>query len=301
VLSTNGYSPHQAVMKEFFAPDHVLTFNLTRPDGGFNFEGLEETLRTRVRSPQDTIVFLQASGQNFLGVNPDEDQSRAMVELFDELRVIPFIDMAYQGLIAGLDEDALIPRRIANETDLPLVLFDSWSKKGKLYGLRVDFLHVVAGTAAQAATLRGNMHARIREKILAVPPSFKVPYFLLSHEAAREYWTERDVPEAREILLSTRRGLAEGLGAAFRSLGERRGMFAGFPITHAGVDALASEYHIYAVKSRDQDLLDETGAPVECARILAAIAEDALDHVASALLDIHARFPSRGRHVLGAR
>jgi aromatic-amino-acid transaminase len=298
VLSTNGYSPHQSVMKDFFGPDNVFLFNLTRPDGGFNFEGLEETLRSRVRSPENTIIFLQASGQNFLGVNPDEGQIRAMVELFDELRVLPFIDMAYQGLIGGLEQDALIPRLIANETDLPLVLFDSWSKKGKLYGLRVDFLHIVAGTAEQATTLRGNFHARIRDKILAMPPFFKVPYFLLSHDAAREYWLERDIPEAREILLSTRRQLSEGLGDEFRSLGQRRGMFAGFPITHEGIDVLAREYHIYAVKSRDQDMLDEQGAPVECARILAAIAQDALDHVASALLDIHSRYPSRGRHAL---
>lgn len=298
VLSTNGYSPHSAVMREFFDAEKILHFTLTRPDEAFNFDGFEETLRTHASSPEDTIVFLQASGQNFLGVNPSDDQLRAMVKLFDELRVIPFIDMAYQGLIQGMDEDALLPRLIAETTDLPFVLFDSWSKKGKLYGLRVDFLHVAGGTTDQAATLRQNLHARVREKYLAVPPFFKIPYFLLSNDEAREHWLTKDLPEARSILTDTRRGLAEGLGEQFRSFGLRRGMFGGYPITHEGIDVLADDYHIYAVKSRDQDILDEQGKPVECARILAGIAEDALQHVSRALLDVYSRYPSRGQHVL---
>lgn len=297
VFSSNGYSPHYGVIKQYFAPEKTVMFHLTTPEGQFNLAGLEDAVKG-LANPGRTLVFLQGNGQNFMGVNPSPGQVERIVDLLGEAGVVPMVDMAYQGLMEGLDADARLVRGLAEKTDLPLVVFDSWSKKGKLYGMRADYLHLVCGTQEQAATLRSVFHARIRQKILCLPPDYKIPYFMLKHKDARSFWEKTDLPEARSILASTKAGLVQGLGEEFSYMQDRLGMFGYFPITHEGIDVLAEEYHIYAVKYTNQDILDKDGKPIQCARILMGIAADALEHVATALKDIYSRYPSTGRHAL---
>src|SRR6202012_3911065 len=71
--------------------------------GGVNFE---QMLGTLDRLPARSIVLLHASCHNPTGADLSEVQWRELLELFKRRALVPFIDLAYQGLGAGLAEDA---------------------------------------------------------------------------------------------------------------------------------------------------------------------------------------------------
>ena len=77
--------------------------------GGLRFEDMLASLRT---APPRSIVLLHACCHNPTGVDLTEAQWRQLIPVLLEREAIAFVDMAYQGFGAGLEEDAFAVRAL---------------------------------------------------------------------------------------------------------------------------------------------------------------------------------------------
>ncbi|SUG97674.1 tyrosine aminotransferase, tyrosine repressible [Salmonella enterica subsp. enterica] len=84
-----------------------------------------------------------------------------MIEIVKARDLIPFLDIAYQGFGAGMDDDAYVIRAIAS-AGLPALVSNSFSKIFSLYGERVGGLSVVCEDAEIAARVLGQLKATVR-------------------------------------------------------------------------------------------------------------------------------------------
>jgi aspartate aminotransferase len=133
--------------------------------GGLDFGRMLEVLG---KLPAGSVVLLQASCHNPTGADLTDAQWRELLVVFKRGALLPFIDMAYQGLGRGMAEDAFGIRLFAAE--LPEVLVAvSCSKNFGLYRERTGALHVVASSAAAADTALSQL-ARIARTIYSMPP-----------------------------------------------------------------------------------------------------------------------------------
>jgi len=90
-----------------------------------------------------SIVLLHVCAHNPTGVDPTEEQWRALAKLFKRNKLFPFFDSAYQGFATGdLKRDAQ-SIHIFLEEGLQMLIAQSLAKNMGLYGERVGALHIV--------------------------------------------------------------------------------------------------------------------------------------------------------------
>ena len=176
IKGSNGYGGYNGVLKKLFK--NLKTYRHSTDDRKFDMESFEKALR-ELDDPRKTMLLLQADAYNYIGVNPTSEQKQKIVDLICELGIFTLVDSAYQGLVKGIDEDVEFARLLA-KTDAPFVVYDSYSKKAQLYGMRVGFLHFATGDEAQATILRKNLFAQLRNNILTGTINFRVVYQLLN-------------------------------------------------------------------------------------------------------------------------
>lgn len=80
---------------------------------GLDFDGMVEDIKNM---PKGSIVLLHACAHNPTGVDPTEEQWRAISDAVKEGEHYPFFDMAYQGFASGeTDKDAFAVRHFLKE------------------------------------------------------------------------------------------------------------------------------------------------------------------------------------------
>ena len=86
---------------------------------------------------------MQACAHNPTGVDPDREEWKKIVEAMKKKKLIPFIDLAYQGLATrDLDKDVWLIRHFAEE-GFEMFVAQSLAKNFGLYGERIGALHIV--------------------------------------------------------------------------------------------------------------------------------------------------------------
>lgn len=84
---------------------------------GLDFDGMVEDIKNM---PKGSMVLLHACAHNPTGVDPTEEQWRAISDAVKEGGHYPFFDMAYQGFASGdTDKDAFALRHFLKEGHLP--------------------------------------------------------------------------------------------------------------------------------------------------------------------------------------
>lgn len=176
-----------------------------------------------------------------------------MIEIVKARDLIPFLDIAYQGFGAGMDEDAYAIRAIAS-AGLPALVSNSFSKIFSLYGERVGGLSVVCEDAEIAARVLGQLKATVR-RIYSSPPCFgaQVVATVLGDEALKASWLA-EVDAMRNRIISMRQTLVKELKAEmpdrnFDYLLEQRGMFSYTGLSEEQVERLRDEFGVYLIAS----------------------------------------------------
>jgi aspartate/methionine/tyrosine aminotransferase len=141
------WANHHALLTSAGLTAHRMPyFDVSR--GELRFDAMLETLET---AAEGTVVLLQGACHNPTGADLSLAQWQAVADVLERRHLVPLVDMAYQGLGNGLDEDAAGLRLLAER--LPEVLLAvSCSKNFGLYRERVGAVLVVARSAAVAAT-----------------------------------------------------------------------------------------------------------------------------------------------------
>lgn len=149
------------------------------------FNDLLATLKTL---PARSIVLLHPCCHNPTGADLTNDQWDAVIEILKARELIPFLDIAYQGFGAGMEEDAYAIRAIAS-AGLPALVSNSFSKIFSLYGERVGGLSVMCEDAEAAGRVLGQLKATVRRNYSS-PPNFgaQVVAAVLNDEALKASW-----------------------------------------------------------------------------------------------------------------
>jgi len=284
IKGTNGYGGYNATLAKIFGKDNLLSYRHGTDDMKFDFDSFEAALRG-LDDPSKVVLLLQADAYNYTGVNPTSEQKKKIVALLQELGIYTIVDSAYQGLVGDMEKDVEIAR-LLKETDVPFVVYDSYSKKGQLYAKRMGFAHVVTGNEKEGEIIRNNFYAQLRTNILTGTDNFRIVYQLLKDPELKRIWTQEDIPAAQDILAGTKAEMAALMGEEFGfvSPGITDGMFIGAPITHEG-GLWMREQGVFAVETTNED------TDKEALRInMGSITQDARAHIARILKEAHEKF-----------
>ena len=138
-------------------------------------------------SPGD-IVLLHGACHNPTGVDPSPDLWRRIGDLVQERRLLPLVDLAYQGFGDGLDQDAAGLRELVRP-GAELLVSTSFSKTFSLYAERVGAMIVIAANAADAAAVQSHVKIAIRVNY-SNPPAHgaDIVRTVLADETLRAAW-----------------------------------------------------------------------------------------------------------------
>ncbi len=216
--------------------------------GGVRFAEMAAALE---RLPPRAVVLLHASCHNPTGADLSQGEWRELLSLVKRRQLLPFIDMAYQGLGEGLEADAFGLRLFTAE--LPEVLFAvSCSKNFGLYRERTGALGVVCDTAAQADAAMSQL-VRLARGLWSMPPDHgaAIVHGVLTDAALRAQWLE-ELDTMRKRVQGLRREVVRALAEHcprrdFSFIARHHGMFSLFGISTAQVRELRAQHHVYMV------------------------------------------------------
>ena len=132
---------------------------------GVDFDRMHSHL---ARLPAGAVVLLHACCHNPTGADLSADQWRNIAELVEKRGLLPFVDLAYQGLGTDLEVDVAGPRLIAERVP-EMLLAISCSKNFGLYRERVGALVMLARDARGAGALATHQ-ARTARRMYSMPP-----------------------------------------------------------------------------------------------------------------------------------
>ena len=209
----------------------------------------DQMLERLERAASGDVVLLHACCHNPTGVDPTPAQWRTLVDCLLRRRLVPFIDLAYQGLGDDILADVASTRLMFQELPEALLAV-SFSKNLGLYRDRVGALIVLSRSADHAeAALSHTM--QIARGIYSMPPDHgaAIAATILGDAELTRTWN-RELISMRERITGMRALLSRHLheatgGNAFDFIKTQRGMFSLLGITADAVVRLRERHHIY--------------------------------------------------------
>ena len=210
------------------------------------FEGM--LLRLQAAAEGD-VVLIHACCHNPTGADLSTEQWQAVSELLVRRKLVPFLDMAYQGFGASLESDAAPIRAVVERVPEALIAV-SFSKNLGLYRERVGALIVVSENAERADAVYSHM-LHIARSIYSMPPDhgaaiaariFADPQ--LRQEWIRELAAMRTRIQEMRTLLAARLAQVTG-GNSFDFIRTQHGMFSLLGVSRDAVERLREKHHIY--------------------------------------------------------
>jgi aromatic-amino-acid transaminase len=247
LISDPSWENHRALFESAgFAVDAYPYYDAATQ--GINFSGMKAALNA---APAGTIVVLHACCHNPTGLDLTEAQWRELLPIVAERKLVPILDIAYQGFGDGIDADALAVRLFAN-AGLTCFVASSFSKSFSLYGERIGALTIVTADRDESARVLSQLKRTIRTNY-SNPPTHggALVAAVLGNAELRAMW-EKELAEMRDRIKQMRQRLVDGLKARevardFSFILRQRGMFSYTGLTAAQVERLRSEFGIYAV------------------------------------------------------
>ncbi|HCH32532.1 MAG TPA: aromatic amino acid aminotransferase [Oceanospirillaceae bacterium] len=199
------------------------------------------------------LVLLHGCCHNPSGADLSLPQWQATADLIKAKGLLPYVDIAYQGLGQGMDEDAEGLRLMAN-TVPEMVVASSCSKNFGLYRERTGTAMIITATAAQASLAQGQMNSVIRANY-SMPPSHGalVVETILADPKLKQMWRDelktmrKRIKDLRSQLVDALK--AEGVSQDFSFIERQTGMFSFLGVSAEQVDKLVSEHSVYLVGS----------------------------------------------------
>ncbi|QRQ83697.1 amino acid aminotransferase [Cupriavidus oxalaticus] len=218
--------------------------------GGLKFDAMMDALRA---IPAQSIVLLHACCHNPTGVDLNQDQWRQLIALIKANNLLPFVDMAYQGFGAGLEDDAFAIRELVAQ-DVPCLVANSFSKNFSLYGERCGGLSVFCNSAGEAANVLGQLTGAVRANY-SNPPTHgaRVVAKVLATPELRQLW-EEELAQMCGRIARMREAIHHNLrdhvsGEALSRYLTQRGMFTYTGLTADQAERLREQHGVYLLRS----------------------------------------------------
>ena len=214
------------------------------------FDEMAECLR---KIPKGDLVLLHGCCHNPSGADLSREQWQVIRDLALETGFTVFIDLAYQGLGDGIEEDVNGTRLLAEH--LPeLLIVSSCSKNFGLYRERTGALTIICQNEGSANTATTLIAAAARANY-SMPPDHgaSIVQLVMDNQELRSEW-KHELAEMRDRINRLRSLLVTRIKEAdinddFSFIEREKGMFSFLGITGDQVQSLINDYSIYLVNS----------------------------------------------------
>jgi len=272
LISDPSWENHRALFTQAgFTVETYPYYNAAKR--GIDFDGMLTALN---QAPEGTVILLHACCHNPTGYDITPAQWDQVIAVVKSRKLVPFLDMAYQGFGAGIAEDgAVIGKFVA--AGLDFFVSTSFSKSFSLYGERVGALSVLCHDKEEASRVLSQLKIVIRANY-SNPPTHggQVVAMVLNTPELRALW-EKELAAMRVRIKQMRSMMVEKLKAAgvkqdMSFITQQVGMFSYSGLTKDQMVRLRNEFGVYGT---------DTGR-----MCVAALNSKNIDHVCQAIAKV---------------
>jgi len=237
-----------------------------RGQGSIRFDDMMAALANA--EPGD-VALLHGCCHNPTGADLDAEQWRQVTEAIVERRLIPFVDIAYQGFGRGLEEDAAGLRGLLAACD-EVIVAQSCDKNFSVYRDRVGSLFVKTGSREATERAMAHVLQRARE-MWSMPPDHGAAAvrIVLDTPELRDRWLG-ELAAMRDRINSVRQRIAAA-DARLAFIGRQFGMFSMLPLSKEQVLKLRESHAIYMADSGRFNIVGMSDGQI--GRFIAAVVE----------------------------
>ncbi|MBX7532450.1 aromatic amino acid transaminase [Qipengyuania sp. 1XM1-15A] len=227
----------------------TVAFDHAKADGTADIDAVLGAIRG---AGEADAVLLHGCCHNPTGIDYTAEEWTAIAEAFAETGVLPILDIAYQGLGQGMEEDVEGVRTVLAKVPEALVAY-SCDKNFGLYRDRVGAFYMIAREADQVSAIASNANALARAN-WSMPPDHggASVRILLEDEGMTRVWLE-ELDEMRTRMRRVRERLAaadnEAPGLGLAALADQNGLFAMLPLSKDQIASLREDHAIYMAGS----------------------------------------------------
>jgi aromatic-amino-acid transaminase len=248
----------------------LKTFNHATPEGTADIAALRAALR---EAEEGDAVLLHGCCHNPTGIDYTRADWDEIAGLLAERKILAVLDLAYQGLGQGMDEDAYGVRRVVAAVPEALVAY-SCDKNFGLYRDRTGALYMMMAEPEQLPLVVSNAHALARAN-WSQPPDHgaAAARIVLEDEALTRQWLD-ELGTMRERMRQVRARLAAAGrvgGVDLTPIGGQNGLFSIIPFTPEQVQAMRRNHGIYFAGSGRINVAGLTMANID--QFIAAVAD----------------------------
>ena len=245
-MGTPSWPNHAQICKDLDLP--MQGFAHAAADGTADMEALRAALRGAAKGD---AVLLHGCCHNPTGIDYSEEEWDEIAALLGETGVLPLLDLAYQGLGMGMEEDAYGVRKVLASVPEALIAY-SCDKNFGLYRDRVGAVYALAAEAGQLDAILSNGHTLARAA-WSMPPDHGAAAvrLVLADPALTAQWQD-ELDTMRARMRQVRARLAEAGQAGtldLRPIGTQNGLFSVLKLAPEHILRLREEHGIYMAGS----------------------------------------------------
>ena len=222
----------------------LKTFIHNTPEGVVDMPALRAAIAAA--EPGDAIL-LHGCCHNPGGIDYAPAQWDEIALLIAERGLLPILDLAYQGLGQGWEEDAYGVRTVLDAVPEALIAY-SCDKNFGLYRDRVGAIYAMTAEAAQLPAVMSNGHALARASWSQPPDHGAAAVRIVLEDAGltRRWQDELDTMRIRMRQVRDQLAAAGKVGGVdLTPIGAQNGLFSIIPFTAAQVQAMRDRHGIY--------------------------------------------------------
>jgi aspartate aminotransferase len=210
------------------------------------------------RAAEGDVVLIHACCHNPTGADLDPAQWQALGQLLARRRLVPFLDLAYQGFAVDLEADAAGVRVVATQVPEALIAI-SFSKNLGLYRERAGALIVIGENETRADASLSHV-LQIARSIYSMPPDHgaAIAAHIFANPTLKGEWLG-ELAGMRTRITDMRALLADELckvtgDGSFDFIRAQRGMFSLLGVSPQVVERLRDKHHIYMLSDSRMNL-----------------------------------------------
>ncbi|WP_374531345.1 aromatic amino acid transaminase [Novosphingobium sp.] len=226
----------------------LKTFNHATKDGVVDMDALRAVL---AEAGEGDAILLHGCCHNPTGIDYSNENWDEIAGLIAARKVLPVLDLAYQGLGKGMEEDAYGVRCVLAAVPEALIAY-SCDKNFGMYRDRVGAVYVMVSDPAQLGAALSNGHALARAAWSMPPDHGAAAVRLILEDAGMtKLWLdELDSMRTRMNQVRARLAAAGKVGSVdFAALGGQNGLFSVLPLNGEQILRLRNDHGIYMAGS----------------------------------------------------
>jgi aromatic-amino-acid transaminase len=246
LMGTPSWPNHAQIVADLGM--ELVPFAHATADGAANLDALKAAL---AQAGEGDAVLLHGCCHNPTGIDYSDAQWDEIAALLGARPVLPIVDLAYQGLGLGMEDDAYGARAVLAAVPEALLAY-SCDKNFGLYRDRVGALYVYAQDSEQLGRILSNGHALARAAWSMPPDHGAAAVRLVLEDAKTAAQWQDELDQMRTRIRQVRDALGEAGTAGSVDLtpfARQHGMFAMLPLSKEQIQALREDHGIYMAAS----------------------------------------------------